>query len=764
MPSYQADLTQKRSWLKATAVSSAAMSMVGAVPGEGLALSAQSNRRQPNRDAVLPVSVQPEGYAIARTARSLSQSAPVLPNLAQADSATFSNSSFGNSSGSFQLLANAVPPASTAQPSLITQTQDGNWTLSTDISSDNLSDRRSAAASQSVISDLAEQTARTRQACSGRRCRGLAYIDSKLPEAQAEVENLQAQLADFETHRAQQNMEGYQELLTDRIFEIAQQKQDLLLSTERNQRRITQLKTALVQMDADLEMAERSLEADDEYQAAWNRLLQAEQNLMNEFSQVKLDGTELNEIYSDYQYHQQQAQTLAGEALGNYIMRSPTVPSFITRSPDALNLLQELATATHEYRTQKLRQTTISQIQKRLNDRESQLVGDIGGYESLQQELTTAKKIVEEYEKERAYILSQQSGATGQGNLQQAAAQAAAQAVERSSTALDRARRLAPLLPAGTVSQRVVFAVLMLGAIAAIAAYRRDRKVSVPQLALQAPQPRDYSFEPTALQQANLMAAIKLPALRFSASQLQPAGAPISNPEEKRLAAAPSVRLHGEEPVDAGELSSLEEILASVTHSPEPELDDFEQRILAELLEITGQSPRLLAAAEDAAAKASERITVEMMVNDLNEALGSLTLESNLAQAIQEKAIASVELSVDDVDLFAEHAVQWILKDLGVSSGVAPIAAALDKAEAEARGWSEADVAEIEAITIESLEIVQPTRSSGTQNLGIYKDFQHNTPQQKAPQQKAPQQKAPQQKVPQQGLGEVSREFATVAA
>ena len=577
-------------------------------------------------------------------------------------------------------------------------------------------------------------------------------------------------------------MEGYQKLLTERIFEIAQQKQDLLVAMEQNQQHITQLKTKLVQLDADLELAEKALESDTTYQSDWNRLLQAEQNLMNEFSQVKVDATDLNEIYSDYQYHQEQVMLSAGEALGNYLIKAVTVPSFIERSPEALTYLQDLTIAIHQHRVQRLRQTTISQIEKRLSAREGQLLGDVGEFEALQRKLTSAQKIVEEYEKEREHLLAKQ---------------AAQQTAARSKTAVNRALRLAPLLPKGSVAQGVIYAVLAAGAIATIAARRRSRKATVPALALQNNQGRDYSFQPTALQQANLMAAIKLPSLRLSATQLQTEGAALQNipqdipivpsalrfkerddelattttaftgkhtatnrvseaklsetklsetklsatklseadlskpTEENLLAAAPTARLHGEE------VLTLEEILAGDNQQTHSHSDDFEQKILAELMEITGQTVHLLSPASETEAQnnsAANSLTIETMVKELNEIIGSAMPEGSLAQEIQSSGLAPAQLSLNDVDLFAEHAVHWILKDLGISP-----TETIDSAEAQKHGWGEAEVAEIEAISIESLEIVRLSQKL------TYSTASH-------------------QKAHHQVVEEVSREFATVAA
>ncbi|MEM6450825.1 MAG: hypothetical protein AAF703_10975 [Cyanobacteria bacterium P01_D01_bin.105] len=763
-------LIQRRDWLRATAVSGAAVSMVGSIASESMAVPFSADSQQ----AVLPDARQPEGYTLAGVAQSIDQSTAVLPALAQADAAAFSPVQLQASKPHASQVQSNPAAVNTAQTSLITQTKDGNWTLSTEASAEanTATQRANITKSRAVLSDLAEQTGRTRRACKGQRCRGLAYIEARLPESRAAVEALQAQLDQLEGQQAQQNIEGYQQVLSDRVSEIAQQKQELIIVMEQNQQRITQLKMTLVQMDADLELTDRALESDIAYQGAWNRLIRAEQNLLNEFSKLDLDGTALNEIYSDYEYHQKEAQRLAGEALSNYLLAAATVPSFIERSPDALSFLQELALTSHEYRVQQLRQSSINQMEKRLSARRSQLIKSVGDYEALESELTSAKEVVKEYEIERAYILSQQaaregnqpnSSAENSAQGESGVGQAAWQLVENSANALDRLRQLVPLVPKDSVAQGVIYAVLAAGAIAAISVRRRTRKATIPQLNLQDSNPvRDYSFQPSEQQRANLMASIKLPSLRFSPPQLQTEGASVQDIpvppslansngftrgialtaaaftgdrsfgktssartsfgtalEQHSLAPA-AARLHGEE------LPELEEILAKAAPPVQSEPDDFEQRILSELIELTGQTTRITPATPADAAKsaAENNRTVTMMVQDLNETLGISLPEVSTSEvstsgstfAQEPRTQEPIKVLLNDVDLLAEHAVQWILKDLGLSSTVTTptvsaqsVSTQRNAVEASNRAQDTANTAPLTQFTgLGSLSIVQP--------------------------------------------------------
>ena len=165
---------------------------------------------------------------------------------------------------------------------------------------------------------------------------------------------------------------------------------------------------------------------------------------------------------------------------------------------------------------------------------------------------------------------------------------------------------------------------------------------------------------------------------------------------------------------------SLEEILSGAGEkerlSAQESSDIFEQRILAELQEITGQPVQLMGEASTSTDEALENnLSIELMSRELNEMLAQTTAEAQLNQEVEARAIAPVVVPLNNIEQLANQAVDWIVKDLGLS----PMAAELDRAEreqAEAERQAIADINEAvaagKAIDIESLEIIRPTRAA----------------------------------------------------
>ncbi len=567
----------------------------------------------------------------AATDKRTGQSEPLAPQVTQANGARFSesdqSSTIGRGGQNAQGGLTARITDSASQTPLIAMGEDGNWTLA--YSSE------AGQQSQAVIAQLAQQSARSAQArqnCTGGECQRLAYIGAQLPQAQQRVRALQQSIEEFEALHGQQDMAAYQEVLTSRIAEITQQSSRLQTDLEQTRRDMTQLKMRLATVKADTSIAESLLSQNDAYRATWVRLEQAEGNLLEEFSKVDLDATRLNEIYADYRYQQKQLQRAAQEALGGYLTAPGTVaPSFVYQVPAALDIMQDLVVTTHQYQVQKLRQDTIDKIEQRLQSRQQQLVGNLGQYEQLQRDLAMAQESVAQYQRER----------DGSSTSSQIANQR--QPALAPSSGMAQAQALASRLPKGSVAKTVLGVVVVAGAIAAAAARKRSKKETTV-------------------------------ALRAAVPDLRP-----------RVGSA-ALSLFQSEPakVDSFEINS-----SQADRTPawvgaaryERERTTYEA-LPTELLQVPEQSKPVIEAYAAAQTDAIEDdLTVEIMVRELDEILNQATVEDDFSGEVDIRPTAPVQLPLKEIDLFAEHAVRWVLKDLGLHN--APNATADRKAPAQ---------------------------------------------------------------------------------
>jgi hypothetical protein len=703
----------RQSWLQTTALTGAAATLVLPLVSEG------ANYSDTLANAIIPPAQAAANDTASNpeiAASAIAKSEGVLPNVSP-HSATFSpttaplpvlappaeaSQSQNQRQNQPQNQPTAAQATSANQAPVLTKGADGNWILTYQSTT--------APQVQSVVSKLAQDATRTQQVCSGVSCRGLAYIDSQLPKVRQQLQSIQAQVKAFESTHAQQDITAYQKVLAGRVSEIAQQKTQLLVSVGETQRQIEGIKIQLSSAnisDEAVGLAARSLSQDTIHQAAWIQLETAERSLTEEFSSANLDATALNEIYKDYEFHQQTLQRTAADALSNYLA-SPiaTLPSFVQSMPEALPFVQQLTVITHQYKVQQLRLNSIQRIEQKLSDRQRRLVSDIGQYEQLQRQQASAQQLVNEYEQARNQIVTQQQSQPAEAQEVKA----------ESETALARARKLAPQLPAGSTSQAVMFAVLAAGAIAAIVAHRRSvKRTLLPswinadaikesrRVARKEASSRAWpasvqgairgvignpAAEPT-IDLSMLELESATPLADFTQAQwydveqsIAQTQSPFSDPTEQAEQADAQLA----SVVDP--MFDLEALLGSKPEESEESLAAFEQRILRELLEITGQSvrvveeiPALYGAESDLFPDGldDDSLTIELLSRNLESILVQSTPEGSLAHEIRERAIAPVRLSLAEVDLFAEHAIRWILKDLGLSS----LADELDISEAK---------------------------------------------------------------------------------
>ncbi len=552
----------------------------------------------PAEGAILPVSAA----AADRAIKGASQSQPLAPLIAQANSVKFSENTQRSAADG---PADSLRPST--QPPLLTREEDGSWTLSYE--------SQAGRQSQQVIAQLAKETAQSAQAqrnCSG-SCQSLTYIAAQLPQAQQRVQTLQQAMQKFEAQHGQQDMAAYKEVLSDRISEITQQNTQLQNSLEQTRRSLMQMKMRLATVEADPGMAEQILTEDGNYQVAWMRLQRAEANLLAEFSKADLDATTLNEIYADYRYQQQQLQRAAQAALGSYLTAPDTVaPNFVYQAPAALDIMQDLVITTHQFQVQQLRQKTIDEIEQRLQDRQKQLLENLGQYEQLQRELTIAQQSVAQYQQE-SDRLSTSPQITNQPSP--------------AAESVSQAQDLAAQLPNGTVAKTVLGVVVAAGAIAAAARQRSKKAAAVP-VAVASP-PAVPPFRPT---------------------------------------------------VDSATLNRLQQPAVATSRyasaTPEPLETSDQAELLTQLLEMTGQSMQVISPSVLAQADSAEDdLTIELMVRELDDILNQATAEASFADAVSARAMPPVQISLREVDLFAEQAVRWVLKDLGLNPDAAQPAA-----------------------------------------------------------------------------------------
>lgn len=519
---------------------------------------------------------------------------------------------------------------------LLSQQADGSWSLAYNVISGQ-NDASTQTLTQSIVSQLAQEAASRREPiCLDSTCQSLSYIQSKIPEAQKDVQAIQTQIEAFESKHAQGSLKAYQTVLAERVSEISAQESRIAIELLETQRYISHLKATLSTFGAEPTLVEQLLAADSSYQTSWTNLQQAEAQILAEFSEARIDTAALNRIYNRYEQSQSAALEATQAVLANYLSNASSFSSsLLSANPATLDVLQSLAIATHQQDAQKLRQNTIKSAQSRLQQRHQALASNISKYEALKRELATAQQQVNQYTSRRSQIAQQAASAAplmagyGERNQTIDASVQTSQTIQTSDT-LALAEALERKLPEGSTG-KVVLGIAIAASAAAIALQRRSDNI-----------PKTLSIVPYQHR--------KLATSQSELEQHQTQRGKVTHTSNTPQSKQPK------KPVDP-------EILEQLLALTQPTKTKSETLALAKTVGDRHTSTSRI--------KSSPNI--EAMSRELDEIIKNATTEARftsevLGRRLQNHQLNSniepIRLPIEQVDAFAESAVQWVLKDL----------------------------------------------------------------------------------------------------
>lgn len=567
----------------------------------------------------------------------LDQGTGIVPQVATAPPIAFSQQSAPQ-----QSAANVSATDISATDTTVTQQLDGSWTLAYGQSSaaGQSATARQSAATQALIAQIARSSSANASSAAGdclaASCKSLAYVDQSLPQARRKVLDIQRQLESLAEQHAQGDMHTYRTVLTKRLSEIAEQKSQTRIDLLGTRQYINEIGLRLGELDVASDWAEQLLAIDADYQANWQALQQIESRLLAEFSVASIDGTALNNIYSDYEDGQRSLYQSAQNVLGSYL-RSPQhqtgdLAATVSQEPVAIDLLQALVMATHQQDVQQLRLETAHTATDKLQLRQQALVQSITQYEALQRELASTQALVTQYEQTRIEISANAVATTAA--IDSARAKLAAEA--KSASAISAAQVLESRVAHGSIAKMLLGIVVAAGTVA-IAIKRTHGKLS-EDLALEIVP----SMTPQSGAQQRGRNPLGLRAGGFS--------------QVKRLA----------NPLSANLMSQLLDITGGHSLGFATQGPTFSGQSQPTPHPEAVSNISQLGRPSVADTSVGTELAIESMSRELTQMIQDTTPEGEFANAVSDKAIEPVKLLWDDVEGFAENAVRWVLRDLAV--------------------------------------------------------------------------------------------------
>lgn len=268
-------------------------------------------------------------------------------------------------------------------------------------SSNHLQFSQTAASSNSqVIADSVEHSesgATSFLDCDTLTCLEIEAVDDKLPELNQQVLNLQVQIQDFESQYTPDSFEPHQAILTHRSVGIASQKSELGQQLTKAESQLLELQRILATQPYD-ETFIGNLLQDARYQDRLEYLRKVDREIAVEYSQLELDESKLESLYSQYNEISEHLYIDAQDVLDRYLaVVQSQVSESLWQEPMYQVLLQRWVDTSHEYQLLSQRQETFNYMESLLQERSDNIRQLRQDYVSLQRQLERSEQVLQSY-------------------------------------------------------------------------------------------------------------------------------------------------------------------------------------------------------------------------------------------------------------------------------------------------------------------------------------------------------------------------------
>ena len=234
--------------------------------------------------------------------------------------------------------------------------------------------------------------------CRDSTCKGLSFIEQRLPDLQEQVRVLRVEMEQFQKQHTAQNLETHRSVLSYRSADVVRRRADLEARSQQLTQQFASLTSALALQTDESRQIANLLNTDSDYQASLQQLQALEYKIAVEYSNPDLDGTQLEILYTEYAQIADQLRQTAQVVLFDYISAiSIESPDPLWQEDSHTALLQELMDLAHLQQMLTIEQNTLAQIDEQLTQRRRELAVLLKQYAVMQRQLDGQNKILQQY-------------------------------------------------------------------------------------------------------------------------------------------------------------------------------------------------------------------------------------------------------------------------------------------------------------------------------------------------------------------------------
>ena len=251
---------------------------------------------------------------------------------------------------------------------------------------------------QLVLRQLAQAYLQYSKACEADNCRGVAFIQEKMPIVEAQIGDLQAQMQQLDRQNGVEDINAQTQLFETRSTELAQQKADIDIQLVHAVDQFGALQQQLG-LSQDEAISVTLLSQDASYQELLPQLQEIDRQIATELSQFQVSSPNLQGLYAQHEAMQQQLYQVAQGTLRRYLAQpDANTNSPVFQNPQLLELLQQSIESAHYLKVLQIRQDTIAQTDDLVKQQCNKLAELLRQHDTLQQQLDSKSQILQIYQ------------------------------------------------------------------------------------------------------------------------------------------------------------------------------------------------------------------------------------------------------------------------------------------------------------------------------------------------------------------------------
>lgn len=238
--------------------------------------------------------------------------------------------------------------------------------------------------------------------CKDSTCKGLAFVEARLPQLQAQVRETRAQMQVFQEKHTAQNLQTHRSILAYRATDLAKQQAELELRAHQLNQQAQNLAAALALQPDEVTQVVNLLQTDANYQAQLQQLQAIEQKIATEYSTPDLSGEGLSAAYAEYYEAESQLRREAQAVLADYVAAAgATSADPLWQENSYQYSLQQLIDLAHQRQMLAVEQNTLAVTEAQLTERRTELAALLRQYAALQRQLEDQNQVLQQYVAER---------------------------------------------------------------------------------------------------------------------------------------------------------------------------------------------------------------------------------------------------------------------------------------------------------------------------------------------------------------------------